>query len=51
MYVGLEGAAEDVDIDLSEAAVTLDSTYISLSSQRVIKVIHTRISMSYSYIN
>lgn len=38
LFVALEGAAEVVDVGISEASVVLDSTYISLSSQKVIKI-------------
>ena len=38
MQVGLHGGAKNVDIRLSEDLVTLDKTYISLASQRTIKI-------------
>jgi hypothetical protein len=52
MFVALEGAAEDVDVALSEPAVTLDSTYISLSSQRVIRIHnHSEIPVKFCWKN
>ena len=38
MYVALEGDAENVNVGLSETAIVLDPTYISLSTSKAIKI-------------